>query len=204
MSKIKNIVFDIGKVLMEWDPEGIYRTLFNRDDYNKHPISSMPGGMTWLEFDRGTIGLDDAIDIFSRNNEDHHDDIGKFLKEAPYHIPPMWDSVDCAMKYKNLGYRIYLLSNFPEYGFKIIQNKFSFFDKFHGGVISWEVNAIKPEKKIYEILIEKYNLNPGETIFIDDVAANIKSAEDLGIKGLHFLDGMNLHQELAKIIPITI
>ena len=203
MSEIKNIVFDIGKVLLDWNPEGIYKTLFNRDDYNKHTLSSIPGGPTWLEFDQGTIGLDDAIDIFAKDNEDHHGDIGKFLREAPHHIPPIWDSVDCAMKYKELGYRIYLLSNFPEYGFKIVQNKFSFFDKFHGSVISWEVKAIKPDKKIYEILLEKYTLNPGETIFIDDAEANIKTAEDLGIKGLHFVDGMNLCMELEKIIPVT-
>ncbi len=202
MDKIKNIVFDIGKVLIEWDPENIYKTLFNRDDYNKHPLSSMPGGSTWLEFDRGTIDLDEIIDIFSKNNEDYKDDIARFLKEAPHHIPPLWDSVDCAMKYKDLGYKIYLLSNFPEYGFTIIQNKFDFFSNFHGGVISWEVKSIKPEKKIYKILLEKYNLIPGETIFIDDDKENIKSAEDIGIKGIQFLEGMNLCKELDRIIPI--
>lgn len=200
MSKIRNIIFDIGNVLVDWNPEGIYKTLFNRDDFIEHPLRILPGSRTWLDLDRGTIELEDAIDIFSRDNKAHYKDIGRFLREAPHHIPPLWDSVECAMKYKELGYRIYLLSNFPEYGFKVIQNKFDFFNKFHGGVISWEVKAIKPEKKIYEILLEKYNLNPGESIFIDDVEENIKAAEVMGIKGLHYLYEMNLCLELDKII----
>ena len=200
MNKIKNIVFDIGNVLVKWDPEGIYRTLFEKDDYYNHPLSKIVGGEVWRELDKGTIELDAAIEKLSRMNEPYGHEIDKFIREAPYHIHPLTDSVDYALKYKKLGCRIYLLSNFPEYGFKIIRNKFDFFDQFHGGIISWEVKAVKPEKKIYEILLEKYNLEPDETIFIDDVEENIKTAENLGIKGLHFLDGMNLSAELDKII----
>ncbi len=202
MSKIKNIVFDIGNVLMEWDPEKIYRALFNKNDYYDHPISRIVGGEIWLELDRGTIDLDEAIEQLSLANEPYRREIDIFIREAPHYIRPLIDSVAGAMEYKKRGYRIFLLSNFPEYGFKIINSKFDFFNSFHGGVISWEVNAIKPDRDIYEILLSKYSLDPGETIFIDDVAANIKTAEDLGIKGLHFVDGMNLYMELAEIIQL--
>ncbi|MCK5672883.1 MAG: hypothetical protein KAH95_05890, partial [Spirochaetales bacterium] len=69
MSKIKNIVFDIGNVLMKWDPEGIYKTLFEKDDYYSHPLSSIVGGEVWLELDKGTIELNAAIDKLSQTHE---------------------------------------------------------------------------------------------------------------------------------------
>jgi putative hydrolase of the HAD superfamily len=200
MNQVKNLVFDIGRVLVTWNPENIYKTLFRREDFKKHPLSTMPGSPTWLELDRGTIELEDAINIMAKGHKDYHGEIDRFFREAPHHITPIWDSVNCAMKYKELGFRIYLLSNFPKYGFKIIQSKFNFFDKFHGKVISCDVKTIKPEKAIYEKLLNTYSIEPNETIFIDDMEVNIKSAEDIGIKGLHFTKGMDLCMELTKIL----
>lgn len=200
MSKIKNIVFDIGNVLMEWDPEGIYRTLFGKDDYYNHPLSNIVGGEVWLELDKGTIELDAAIEKLTRMNEPYGHEIDKFIREAPYHIRPLTKSVECALKYKELGYNIFLLSNFPEYGFKIIRNKFDFFNQFHGEIISWNVKAIKPNRDIYDILLSGYNLDPKTTLFIDDSKENITAAEKLNIKGLHLKKDTDLGLELKRII----
>jgi len=200
MSKIKNIVFDIGNVLMKWNPEGIYKTLFDKDDYYDHPLSSIVGGEVWLELDKGTIELNAAIEKLSKLNKPYGHEIDKFIREAPYHIDPLKESVECALKYKELGYNIFLLSNFPEYGYKIIRRKFDFFNQFHGEIISWNVNAIKPNKDIYDILLNKYNLNPETTLFIDDLKENISTAEKLNIKGLHLTKDTDLRLELKRII----
>ena len=200
MSKIENIVFDIGNVLLDWDPEGIYRTLFNKDDYSNHPLSSIVGGEVWLELDKGTIELDAAIEKLSKMNEPYGQEIDKFIREAPYHIPPLKNTIDYAIRYKELGCRIYLLSNFPEYGFKIIRSKFDFFNQFHGEIISWNVKAIKPDRNIYDILLSKYNLDPKTTLFIDDSKENITAAENLDIKGLHLKKDTDLGLELKRII----
>ena len=200
MSSIKNIVFDIGNVLMDWDPEGIYRTLFGKDDYYSHPLSSIVGGEVWLELDKGTIGLDAAIEKLSKMNKQYGHEIDKFIREAPYHIHPLTESIECALKYKELGYNIFLLSNFPEYGFKIIRSKFDFFNQFHGEIISWDVKAIKPNRDIYDILLSEYNLDPKTTLFIDDLKENITAAEKLNIKGLHLKKDTDLGLELKRII----
>ena len=121
---------------MKWDPEGIYKTLFEKDDYYSHPLSSIVGGEVLLELDKGTIELNAAIDKLSQTHEPYGPEIDKFIREAPYHIHPLTESVKCALKYKELGYQIYLLSNFPEYGYKIIRKKFEFFNQFHGEIIS--------------------------------------------------------------------
>jgi HAD superfamily hydrolase (TIGR01509 family) len=200
MTKIKNLVFDIGNVLMNWDPEGIYNTLFNKDDYFNHPISSIVGGEVWQELDKGTIEMNAAIEKLSRKNEQYSHEIDKFIREAPHHIYPLAESVECALKYKGLGYNIYLLSNFPEYGYKIIRSKFDFFNQFDGEIISWNVNAIKPYRDIYDILLSKYNLKPEATVFIDDLKENIIAAEKLNIKGLHLTKDTDLGFELKRII----
>ncbi len=200
MSKIKNLVFDIGNVLMNWDPEGIYRTLFEKDDYYNHPLSSIVGGDIWLKLDKGTIELNTAIEKLSQINKPYGHEIDKFIREAPYHIYPLTESVECALKYKELGHNIYLLSNFPEYGYKIIRKKFDFFNQFHGEIISWNVKAIKPNRDIYYILLTKYNLDPDSTLFIDDLKENISAAEKLNIKGLHLTKETDLSLELKNII----
>ena len=200
MTEIRNIVFDIGNVLMKWNPEGIYKNLFGKDDYYNHPLSSIVGGEVWLALDKGTIKLNDAIEKLSRINKPYGHEIDKFIREAPHHIHPLTDSVECALKYKELGYNIYLLSNFPEYGYKIIRNKFDFFNLFNGEIISWNVKAIKPNRDIYDILLTKYNLNPESTLFIDDLKENISAAEKLNIKGLHLTKDTDLKMELKNII----
>lgn len=200
MGTIKNIVFDIGNVLMNWDPEGIYKTLFNKDNYYAHPLSNIVGGEIWLNLDRGTIDLNTAINKLSSLNKPYAEEIDKFIREAPDNIHPISSNVDCALKYRNLGCKIYLLSNFPEHGYNIIRKKYNFFNQFHGEVISWEVQAIKPNKEIYNILLKKYNLDPENTLFIDDLLENITAAEKLNINGLHLNKDTDLEFELKNIV----
>lgn len=200
MNQIKNIVFDIGNVLMQWDPEGIFRTLFNKDNYHNHPLSTIVGGEVWLKLDKGTIDLDTAIDKLSTMNKPYGSEIDRFIREAPNHIYPISNTIDYALKYKNKGCKIYLLSNFPEYGYKIIRRKFDFFNQFHGEIISWNVKAIKPNRDIYDILLSTYNLDPEVTLFIDDLKENILAAEKLNIKGLHLRKDTDLGFELKRII----
>ena len=200
MSKIENIVFDIGNVLMKWNPEGIYKTLFDKDDYYDHPLSNIVGGEVWLEMDKGTIELNTAIEKLSELYKPYGREIDKFIREAPHYIYPLTKSVECALKYKENGYNIFLLSNFPEYAFKIIRSKYNFFNQFHGEIISFNVKAIKPNRDIYEILLSEYNLEPENTLFIDDIKENIAAAEKLNIKGLHLTKDTDLNLELKSII----
>ena len=200
MGKIKNIVFDIGNVLMKWDPEGIYRTLFEKNDYYSHPLSKIVGGEVWQALDKGTIELDAAIEKLSDLNKPYGKEIDQFIRQAPEHIQPIPNNVEKALKYKEMGLNIFLLSNFPEYGYKIIRDKFDFFNQFHGEIISWNVNKIKPDQDIYSILLSNYNLDPKATLFIDDLEENISAAEQLNIKGLHLKKDTDLGIELKRII----
>ena len=85
-------------------------------------------------------------------------------------------------------YKLYILSNFHKDSFETISSRYNFFNYFDGGIVSAYHNCIKPDEKIYKLLIDKYNLNPTETLFIDDLEKNILKAQELGIKTIHLID----------------
>ena len=197
--EIKNIVFDIGNVLLRWEPDKIYTILFNKNDFYDHPLSQIVGGPIWLDLDQGLLEFEEGIEKAVRENELFREDIEIFFRNAPYHFYPIQSTVNIALGLKKEGYKIYLLSNFHKYGFGILNKRFPFFDTFDGGVISWEVKLNKPDRRIYEVLLSKYNLDPGETIFIDDMKENIDAAEKLGIKGIHFCSTTDLSLKLENL-----
>jgi len=197
---IKNIVFDIGNVLLRWEPDKIYTTLFNRKNFDNHPLSQIVGGSIWLDLDQGLLGFEEGIEKAVKGNESFREDIEIFFRNAPYHFYPIQSTIDIARSLKQEGYKIYLLSNFHKYGFGILKERFPFFDTFDGGVISWKVKVNKPDKRIYEILMDEYNLDPAATVFIDDTEENITAAEKLGIRGIYYKDNTDLFSELKYIM----
>ena len=197
---IKNMVFDIGNVLLHWEPAEIYKNLFNKEDFDQHPLSTIVGGEIWLDMDQGLLNFEEGIIKAIRGNETFKEEIETFFRKAPYHFYPIQKTVDYALKCKANGYRLFLLSNFHEYGYGILRKRYNFFDNFEGGVISWKVKLNKPDPEIYKILLSKYELDPEETFFIDDTLENIEAAENLGIRGIHFKRGMDLSLELESVI----
>ena len=103
-------------------------------------------------------------------------------------------------KLKEKGYKLYILSNFHREAFLEIERKCEFEKYFDGKVVSYDVKLLKPEKEIYEELLKKYNLNPEETLFIDDTLANTEGAEKLGISTIHLINKEKLKEELEKFL----
>jgi len=192
MNDLKNVVFDIGNVLLNWDPRGLYKTIFGRDEFDGHHLNEIIGSDIWLEMDRGTADIEETIGKLEPLYPDSIDEIGRFIREVASHIQPFEDSFCLARECKDAGMGVYLLSNFGEEAFKTVRSRIDDFEIFDGGIISWEVNLIKPEPRIYELLLSEHDLNPSQTLFIDDSAPNIEAAEKLGIKVLHLPVGTNL------------
>ncbi len=197
MGNIKNIVFDIGNVLLKWEPEKLYETMFGKNEFEKHHLDKIVGSEIWLELDRGTMTIEEVISKVKLQYPESIEEIGRFIREVAFYIQPIEDSFNFADECKAMGMKIYLLSNFSEEGYNVIRERFDIFNIFDGGVISWEVKTIKPEKEIYEILLDKYALSPEETLFIDDVSANIEAAEKLGITGFHMTEGTECRKALS-------
>ena len=101
---------------------------------------------------------------------------------------------------KEKGYNLFFLSNFHDKAFQIVAEEYKFFRLFDGGVVSYREKIIKPNLEIYRRLLDRYNLNPEECIFIDDVNENVIAGEQVGIKGIHLKDVSILREELEKYL----
>ena len=180
-SIIKNIIFDMGGVLIDYNPEKTLYSLFDREtaDIALKEIFRNP---LWAEKDRGTVTPDDILDrardkIPTRD----YDRIAQMTYNLYPYMTPFTETEEIVKKLKANGYRIFLLSN-ASIDFHTERRNIPALKIFDGCLISADYQIIKPEPGIYLKLLSKYNLKPEECFFIDDVAANCEAAERAGIR----------------------
>jgi glucose-1-phosphatase len=196
---IKNIVFDLGNVLISFKPS----EYLDRKDYPENLkskiLSEIFSSKEWLLLDNGDITTSEAIESISSTSSLTKEEITGIFDLRTDLIFPIDQNVKLLPELKKQGYKLYFLSNFPLDVFEDIKSDYYFFRFFDGGIISAEAKSSKPDKRIYEILIEKYDIVPGESLYIDDLEANVKTAELLGMKGLitHGVIGVGKEVERA-------
>lgn len=194
----KNIIFDIGNVLLNFNPMKYLKDK-GLEDRSEHIYKEIFLSKEWLSLDRGTITQKDAVEIYVSRNKDYEKDI-RLVFDGWYNIlTPIEETVEILKSLKNNGYNLYYLSNFHHLAFEHILKEYDFFKLFDGGVVSYEEKLLKPEKEIYEVLIERYKLNTKESIFVDDTKVNIESAEDLKIRGIVFESPNQFKESLKKL-----
>jgi HAD superfamily hydrolase (TIGR01509 family) len=181
---IKNIIFDLGNVLISFKPSEYF-------DKHKYPaaikatiLSDIFGSKEWLMLDKGEITTPEVIDAIALKSSLKKEEIAHIFNLRTELMYPLDKNVRMLPELQKQGFRIYYLSNFPSDIFEEVRDGYYFFKYFDGGLISANAKSSKPEKKIYEILLEKYSINPEETLFIDDIEINVMAAEDIGMIGL--------------------
>ena len=194
---IKNIVFDLGNVLIAFKPKKFVEENVS-EKYREDFYEMVFKGQEWLDLDRGILEYSKAIEIFSKKLPECTQAIEKLLnKYILDSIEPISENIEIMKSLKG-KYKLYILSNYHYPSFDYIFNNWDFFKYFDGKIVSGHCKLLKPEKEIYNLLCSTYNLNPKETIFIDDTKVNIEEAEKLGIKGIHLPSYENLKEELQK------
>ncbi len=193
---IKNIVFDLGNVLLDFDPKSYLDELGYSDDLKAQLINEIFETEEWLQLDRGTISQKQAVEKWQQRNPELADEIAKVMAEWEKILTLKTDSLEILKSTAKKNYNLYILSNFHQQAFDYISSKYDFFKYFDGRVISADVNLIKPEAEIYDHLLNKFNLKAEETLFIDDSKANIEAALKKGIRVIHFKDAESLKKEL--------
>lgn len=196
---IKNIVFDIGRVLINFEPEAYLKGIFDEENLIKEVHKIIFESEEWKKLDRGVICEREAEEAFCLRNPKYDVHIKKAMKGWHSMLTPISDTVEVLKELKKKGYKLYALSNYHREAFKATYENNSFFRLLDGRVISYEINKLKPEREIYEALIEKYKLVPEETLFIDDTKANILGAKNAGIHGIIFTGAKELRCELCKM-----
>lgn len=178
---MKNIVFDLGGVLFARDkhkcsPEFIDFFRFIR-------IDPMPD--FWVEYDRGTLTLDQVVDALCALHGCTPEVARAYVREAIDRQEPVRATERLVGELKRAGYRLYVLSNMSREFIDFLRRA-DVYALFDGEVVSCEEGTVKPEPRIYRILLDRYGLDPAQTLFIDDRAANIAAAREAGIDGFLF------------------
>lgn len=180
---IKNIVFDLGMVLIKFNPKEFLEV--NNYEKKDEIMEYIFGHEDWLRLDRGTLTEKELAEKLDESGSLTYDEVMDIMKVRKNIMVPFDFNKEIPKKLKEKGYNLYILSNFPKVPFEEIKERDEFFKYFDGAVVSAYVKHLKPEKAIYESLLSSYFLKPEETIFIDDKLDNIMSAEELGISGVH-------------------
>ena len=193
---IKNIVFDIGNVLLDFNPLAYLNDLFIEEKISEQLQEQIFKSPEWLLLDRGTITREETLEVLSLRHPVNADKIEKSLAGWMEILTPKEESIQLVNKLYALDYKLLLLSNFHKDAFEFITDKYEFFKMFQGGIISYKENLIKPEAEIYEKLLKKYELAASETIFIDDTFENVAAAKKAGINAILFKDCEQLKADL--------
>ena len=173
---MKNIVFDLGGVVFARDPRKCTKELTDFFAFISSP--EMPS--FWNEYDRGTVSIDEVAQSLSDFHGCSREVADAYLQTAI----DLQEEIACTRSLiadlKVAGYRLYVLSNMSQEFIDFLR-RLSVYSFFDGDVVSCEEHTVKPERRIFEILLSRYDLRPSETLFIDDRPANLATASDLGL-----------------------
>jgi len=206
----KNIVFDFGAVLFTWQPRVLIATHFPEQAATPEQAAVLAHAVfahaDWHNFDRGVLPAH-AVSVRTAARLGLPEPALRALIDGiAEHLQPMPDTLAVLAQLRALRdqqpdrLRLHFLSNMPIPYARLLEQKHAFLSWFDGGVFSGDVQLVKPEPEIYELLESRYALVPGNTIFIDDLADNVASARARGWHGIHFESARQLHAQLMPLL----
>jgi len=194
------VVFDLGGVLIDWDPRHLYRKLFLGDEAAMEDFLATVCTREWHRHHDAGRSFAEGARILKDQHPDKAELIDAFgARQDEMMAGAIAGSVEILGELRDRGTRLYALSNWPAEGFPAARDRFDFLAWFRGIVISGEIGAIKPEPRIYEALIERFAIDPTSAVFIDDVAANTAAARRFGMHAIHFTNPTALRAELVAL-----
>lgn len=192
-------VFDLGNVLIRWDPRHLYRKVYGADAKAMEWFLANVCTPAWNEKQDAGRSFAEGIAELLPMHPDHAREIRLYFERWDEMLNGAIDeNVEILAELKRKGVPVYALSNWSAETFGIAEQRFPFLKWFDGIVLSAKERRIKPDPEIYKILLERYGLNPNKTVFIDDSKTNILAARDLGMVGIHFAPGSQLKSLLLE------
>lgn len=195
---MKDIVFDLGGVLIDWDPRYLYKKVFSTEAEMEWFLANVCTPQWNTQQDAGRP-FAEGIELLKAKYPEYTFAIEFYRSRWEEMLGGVIEgSVEILRDLKMRGYHVYALSNWSMETFSLVKEKYGFLQAFDGMVISGEEKLVKPDPEIYKRLLEKYGLKASNCIFIDDNAANISKAADLGFETILFTDSDALHRTLSS------
>ena len=198
---IKNIVFDFGGVLLDWNPRYLYRSYFNDDNAMEYFLSHICTFEWNADNDRG-VPMADNVRRLQVQYPDYAEPIAMFKERwADMLHGEIPDGVALLHEVKRRGYHLYGLTNWEAETIGVAYERYGFFSLFEGIVVSGEEHVIKPEPEIFRRLLDRYGICAEESLFIDDNLANVEAARALGFTAIQFDDPAAAPHRILALLP---
>jgi len=201
---IKNIIFDLGNVLISWMPEEYLKKINYPENIRNTIMTDIFGSREWAMLDNGDITTREAIDAIVLKSTLKREEIALVFNFRTDIMYPLDENVRLLPELKKQGFKLYFLSNFPLDIFEVVKNDYFFFRYFDGGIISAEVKLSKPDVRIFQYMINNYSLVPEECLYIDDIENNVRAAETTGMIGLATFGSQKISDDIGKLTGISI
>ena len=199
MPDIRHIVFDIGKVLLHYDPELPFSRLIPDAEERRRFFETVCTGAWNVEQDRGR-SWQDAEALLIAEHPAHEDNIRNFRRHWHEMVPHAYDDSVALMEgLIEAGYDVTMLTNFASDTFREARERFPFLKKPRGVTVSGDIRLIKPDLAIYRHHADAFGLEPAATVFIDDSPHNVEGARKAGWQAVHFTDAATLAGDLGRL-----
>lgn len=198
---INTVVFDIGMVLVYFRWKELFAQLgFEGDKFDKIAEATVHNPW-WNEFDKGGMTVEEIIDKYAESAPEYKEDIAKIYDHKDEFAILYEYTIPWIRDLKERGYKVYILSNWSEPVYEANKDThLRFLKETDGEVMSYREGMIKPAREIYELLCDRFNINPSEAVFLDDNAANVKAAQEFGLHTIHFKNYEQAKEELERYL----
>ncbi|MDE7374834.1 MAG: HAD family phosphatase [Odoribacter sp.] len=198
---MKNIVFDLGGVVVDWNPGRLIREYPGDPEM---PVALFEKGFFerfWPDYDRGRVSQTDIVKEISRFTGRCYAESWDFVEFIKHSLRDLPVTQRFIKELSERGYRLFCLSNMSVEFYDYLKDR-EVFSYFEGQIISALEHVIKPEKEIYEVLMNRYDVVPEEAVFIDDLEQNIEAARQLGFHTVHFADKEKGMREIKGMLSL--
>ena len=193
-------LFDLGGVFFDWDPNHFYKNVFENIEEREFFLAEVCNDQWNVQQDAGRSIAEAELELIPKFPH-YEKEIKMYYKNHRKMIRGVFEeSVDILKKLKDQNYDCYVLSNWSAETFAGMTDDYPFLKLFDGLLISGEDKLIKPDHAIYQLARDRFNLNPEETVFIDDRRENIEAAKGLDFKTIHLTDPKNIEKEINQFL----
>lgn len=197
MEQLKNIVFDFGGVLIDWNPVYLYRNVFETEEEMNYFLENICR-YDWNILQDAGRPLAEGTRLLQEKHPGYRDQIALYYGRWEEMLGGIIEENTRLIKPLKQKYNVYGLTNWSAETIPLAMKRYDFFADLDGMVVSGEEKIVKPDQALYRILLERYDLKAEESLFIDDNAANIETARQMGFQVVHLTCDLNLEQWLKN------
>lgn len=196
---IKNIVFDLGNVLVIFDPKSFLHDMLNNPKLEDAMYQFYFRGHLWNLYDMDLLSHDDMIQKGIEAFPNHPKEVKKVMNNWVKYVTEIKENTAWIDTFKQKGYSVYILSNLPKYNYEYLIQHVPFMKQVDGALYSFEVKKGKPDIDFFQLFLDRYSLKAEDCLFIDDKEENTAAASSLGFQVIHLDNPTQLEGEISTI-----